>query len=83
MTQARDLIKLDYIEKRQKIFGFKSEPDTFLEQKGDEDDVIVDEELLVGRLSAARVKNCPSLAQSLRTVCIHKVGGGILTMMLC
>ena len=62
--------------------GF-SKPNTFLEQKGDEDDVIVDEELLVGRLSAARVKNCLSLAESLRTLCIHKVGGQVLTMMLC
>ena len=53
-----------------------------MEQKGDEDDVIVDEELLVGRLSAARVKNCPSLAESLRTVCVQKVGGEVLTMIL-
>ena len=53
-----------------------------MEQKGDEDDVIVDEELLVGRLSAARVKNCLSLAESLRTVCVQKLGGEVLTMML-
>ena len=61
---------------------FKSEPNTFLEQKGDEDDVIVDEELLVGRLSAARVKNCLSLAESLRTECVHKLGGEVLTIMM-
>ena len=53
-----------------------------MEQKGDEDDVIVDEELLVGRLSAARVKNYLSLAESLRTVCVHALGGEVLTMML-
>ena len=53
-----------------------------MEQKGDEDDVIVDEELLVGRLSAARVKNCQLLAESLRTVCVQKLGGEVLTMML-
>ena len=60
----------------------KSEPNTFLGQKGDEDDVVVDEELLVGRLSAARVKNCSSLAESLRTVCVHKLGGEVLTIMM-
>ena len=52
------------------------------EQKDNEDVVFVDEELLVGRLSAARVKNCPLLAESLRTVCVQKLGGEVLTMML-
>ena len=70
------------MKKRSEDIWFKSEPNTFLEQKGDEDDVIVDEELLVGRLSAARVKNCLSLAESLKTVCVHKLGDEVLTMML-
>ena len=43
----------------------------------------VDEGLLVGQLSAARVKNCLSLAESLRTLCIHTVGGDVVLNLGC